>query len=71
MYVFSREAGECVFAIVVSTPFWSELIVDASPAAIDGFLDLEIPTVRVRYRFRQVTGEPLEVVVTRFLAESR
>lgn len=38
-------------------------IVDASPARLDRMLELEVPMVRVVYRFRQIDGPPLEELV--------
>jgi len=35
-------------------------IVDASPARLDLMLELDVPMVRVLYRFRQIDGPPLE-----------
>jgi predicted GTPase len=35
-------------------------IVDASPARLDRMLELDVPLVRVTYRFEQLDGEPLE-----------
>lgn len=35
-------------------------IVDASPARLDRMLKLDVPIVRVLYRFRQIEGPPLE-----------
>ena len=35
-------------------------VVDASPARLDRMLDLDVPMVRVSYRFEQLDGEPLE-----------
>jgi predicted GTPase len=35
-------------------------VVDASPARLDRMLDLDVPQLRVRYRFVQKSGEPLE-----------
>jgi len=34
--------------------------VDASPARLDRMLELDVPLVRVTYRFEQLDGEPLE-----------
>ncbi len=38
-------------------------IVDASPARLDLMLTLDVPMVRVVYRFRQIDGPPLEDMV--------
>ena len=38
-------------------------VIDASPARLDLMLDLEVPLVRVTYRFVQKSGEPLEDLV--------
>ena len=35
-------------------------VVDASPARLDRMLELDVPLLRVAYRFRQLDGEPLE-----------
>jgi predicted GTPase len=35
-------------------------VVDASPARLDRMMALDVPMVRVRYRFRQIDGEPIE-----------
>jgi predicted GTPase len=35
-------------------------VVDASPARLDLMLDLDVPMVRVSYRFKQIDGPPLE-----------
>jgi len=35
-------------------------VVDASPARLDRMMDLDVPLVRVRYRFRQLDGQPLQ-----------
>jgi predicted GTPase len=35
-------------------------VVDASPARLDRMLDLQVPQQRVRYRFVQKSGKPLE-----------
>ena len=45
----------------------AEVIVDASPARLDRFLQLSIPVVRVRYQFQQTQGPLLEDLVTDFL----
>ncbi len=37
----------------------AELVVDASPARLDRVLELDLPLVRVSYRFHQLTGTPL------------
>jgi len=41
-----------------------EMILDASPASLTRWLDPAIPVARVRYRFEQRSGEPLEDMVT-------
>jgi len=38
-------------------------VIDASPARLDLMLDLDVPLVRVTYRFVQKSGEPLENLV--------
>ena len=35
-------------------------VVDASPARLDRMLELDVPLLRVAYRFRQLDGVPLE-----------
>jgi predicted GTPase len=49
----------------------AEVLVDASPARLDRFLDLAIPTVRVRYHFEQRAGPPLLELVAAALARGR
>jgi predicted GTPase len=46
----------------------AELLVDASPAGVSQVLDLKLPCVRVRYRFEQRSGTPLEDIVDPVLA---
>jgi predicted GTPase len=46
----------------------AELVVDASPAGVSQVLDLKLPCVRVRYRFEQRSGTPLEDIVDAVLA---
>ena len=48
----------------------ADVVIDASPAGLDSFLKLNIPVVRVRYRFRQATGTPVEELVERFLSST-
>ncbi|MAG93182.1 MAG: GTPase [Planctomycetaceae bacterium] len=45
----------------------ADLVIDASPAGLDGFLDLKIPTVRVRYVFQQTSGRAIEEIAEQFL----
>jgi predicted GTPase len=45
----------------------ADVVVDASPARLDRFLNLSIPVVRVRYQFQQTRGPLLEDLVTEFL----
>ncbi|MBI1900336.1 MAG: tetraacyldisaccharide 4'-kinase [Planctomycetia bacterium] len=45
-----------------------EAVVDASPAGLGHVIKLEMPIVRVRYRFQQVAGRRMEEIVGRFLA---
>jgi predicted GTPase len=47
------------------------VVVDASPARLDRFLELAIPTVRVRYRFEQRAGPPLLELVAAAVARGR
>ncbi|MEE4294256.1 MAG: hypothetical protein V2I79_09850 [Xanthomonadales bacterium] len=35
-------------------------VVDASPARLDRMLKIDVPMVRVTYRFRQIDGDPIE-----------
>jgi predicted GTPase len=42
-------------------------VVDASPARLDLMLDIEVPLVRVSYRFVQKSGEPIENLVMALL----
>jgi len=37
----------------------ADVVLDASPCRLDRLLDLKLPLVRARYRFQQVSGEPL------------
>jgi len=37
----------------------ADAVVDASPSRLDRFLSLAVPVIRVRYRFRQVSGPSL------------
>ena len=47
----------------------AEVVVDASPGRLDRVLKLEVPLVRARYRFHQLTGKPLTERVDALLAE--
>jgi predicted GTPase len=47
----------------------AEVVVDASPAALEGFLLLDKPVVRVRYRFHQTAGTPVETIVEEHLTK--
>ncbi len=42
-------------------------VVDASPARLDRMLELDVPMVRVSYRFKQLDGTPLEERVQELL----
>ena len=42
----------------------ADAVIDASPAGLSRILDLNVPVVRVRYRFRQVSGIPVEQLVS-------
>jgi len=42
-------------------------LLDASPARLDRMMDLDVPLVRVRYRFVQLDGPPLEERVMQLL----
>lgn len=48
-----------------------DVVLDASPAALDRFLTLPCPVVRVRYRWRQVAGRPITQIVDSFLDETK
>jgi predicted GTPase len=45
----------------------AEVVIDASPATLERLIKLSMPVVRVRYRFQQVSGPPLEELVRQFL----
>jgi predicted GTPase len=47
----------------------AEVVVDASPARLSRCIDIGVPATRVSYEFQQVSGEPLERIVMRFLEE--
>ncbi len=49
----------------------AEAIVDASPARLDRVLQLDVPLVRVGYRFEQRSGPPLFALVQERLARVR
>ena len=40
-----------------------DCVVDASPARLDRMMEIDVPLVRVAYRFKQIEGEPLEEMV--------
>jgi predicted GTPase len=42
-------------------------LLDASPARLDRMMDLDVPLVRVGYRFVQLDGQPLEERVMQLL----
>jgi predicted GTPase len=42
-------------------------VLDASPARLDRMMQLDVPVVRVAYRFVQLDGPPLEERVLRLL----
>ena len=44
-----------------------DVIIDASPARLDRVIETTIPIARVRYRFRQLSGEPIMDVVDQTL----
>ena len=46
----------------------ADILIDASPAGLSHIINTEIPIVRVRYEFRQVSGSPLNDLVARFLS---
>ena len=45
-------------------------LLDASPARLDRMMQLDVPVVRVRYRFVQLDGPPLEERVMELLAQA-
>lgn len=45
----------------------AETVVDASPARLDGVVDMKVPVARVRYRFQQLAGSDLWNLVAQFL----
>jgi predicted GTPase len=45
----------------------AEVVIDASPATLERLIKLSMPVARVRYRFQQVSGPPLEELVNQFL----
>jgi predicted GTPase len=47
----------------------ADVVVDASPCRLDRLLNLSLPMVRVRYRFVQLSGEPLVASVLSLLKE--
>jgi predicted GTPase len=46
-----------------------DCVLDASPARLERMLDLEVPLIRVEYRFKQLDGPPLEEQVLGLLGE--
>jgi predicted GTPase len=44
-----------------------DCVLDASPARLDRMMELDVPLVRVRYRFEQLDGPPLEQLVLQLL----
>jgi hypothetical protein len=44
-------------------------VIDASPARLDRLLSLQPPVVRVRYRFMQRGGPPLESLIIKKLQD--
>ncbi|MBT6154321.1 MAG: GTPase, partial [Planctomycetaceae bacterium] len=47
----------------------AEVIIDASPAGLAHVIRTETPIARVRYEFRQRSGQPLNEIVEQFLSE--
>lgn len=47
-----------------------EVVIDASPCSLQRVLKLDLPVVRVDYRFRQVVGPALETLLEQFLEQS-
>lgn len=47
----------------------AELVIDATPARLERFMELSVPVARVRYNFRQNQGPLLEDLVSTFLSE--
>ena len=54
-----EQCRELAATINASKP---EAVVDASPAGLQRLLLLRMPVVRVRYRFQQVAGTPIEEI---------
>lgn len=48
----------------------ADVVVDASPAGLEDLLELTIPVVRVRYRFRQISGSRIEDLVEQYLSST-
>jgi predicted GTPase len=49
----------------------AECIVDACPGRLDRVLDLNVPIVRIRYRFQQLDGPPLDEAVLKLAAVNK
>jgi predicted GTPase len=64
----ARQCSELESTINNSAP---DVVVDASPARLDRVIQTNIPVARVRYRFRQVSGDSLLAFVETALASSR
>jgi predicted GTPase len=60
----SQQRGELAATIDASG---ADVVIDASPASLQVVLDVHLPIVRVRYRFRQTSGPPLADLVEEFL----
>lgn len=63
-----RQCAELETSINNAAP---DVIIDASPARIDRVIHATIPIVRVRYRFRQVSGIPILDLVNGMLHQRR
>ena len=49
----------------------AEIVIDASPAKLEDVVDVRVPIVSVRYRFQQISGEPILDSIQRYLQSSR
>ena len=59
-----RQCAELEATINKAAP---DVIIDASPARLDRVVETTIPIVRVRYRFQQLSGEPMIDLVDEFV----
>jgi predicted GTPase len=66
---YSRDQRRELQETIVATG--AEVIVDASPARLDQFIDAgNVPFVRVRYEFEQLSGRSLLAIVDEAIASS-